>query len=264
MDKCLSEEYQNLLEAVLSVPLAIMSSVLHDVCATLTFRAAATAARDLEAPPHRWRHHIQVSTSVSRVQARPAPSHVQRSLGHIHSLSHMHVAHAIVVTRLARTLRICSMLLMSITCRPSRTCSCLQVGLRMSIWKNAPLSKENNSFTATAGGPDAAAAPGAPVATNVPGLSAPGHEENVSAIPKGSTVVPAVEVGIVNQQLACVGDPSLEDQWLQGRIQEQLGVAVPALKLDATSVPLEAMLLVRSLPLSLQHPHSFCAKIDLL
>lgn len=70
VDKCLSEEYENLLEAVLSVPLAIMSSVLHDVCATLTFRAAAAAARDLQAPPHRWRHHLSMSTSVSCVQAR--------------------------------------------------------------------------------------------------------------------------------------------------------------------------------------------------
>lgn len=70
MDKCLSEQYENLLEAVLSVSLAIMSSVLHDVCATLTFRAAAAAARDLQAPPHRWRHHIAVSTNVARVQVR--------------------------------------------------------------------------------------------------------------------------------------------------------------------------------------------------
>jgi hypothetical protein len=72
VDKVLREEYQNLLEAVLSVPLAIMSSVLHDVCATLTFRAASSAARDLQAPPHRWRHHLAVSTSVSRVQACPS------------------------------------------------------------------------------------------------------------------------------------------------------------------------------------------------
>lgn len=94
VDKCLSEEYRNLLEAVLSVPLAIMSSVLHDVCATLTFRAAASAARELQMPPHRWRHHLVVSTSVARVQARPAHrSAIQYSFTGLYALKGWNIEH---------------------------------------------------------------------------------------------------------------------------------------------------------------------------
>lgn len=68
VEKCLREEYGNLLEAALSMPLAIMASTLHDVAASLTFNAAAAAARRLQQPPHRWRHHIDVSTRVKCVQ----------------------------------------------------------------------------------------------------------------------------------------------------------------------------------------------------
>lgn len=86
---------------------------------------------------------------------------------------------------------------------------------------------------------------GAPVATNTPSVPVAAQEEQVSFIPPGSTVIPAVEVGIVNQQLVCVGDPSLEDQWLEARTQEHVGITVPELKFDASTVPVEAMLLVR-------------------
>jgi hypothetical protein len=114
------------------------------------------------------------------------------------------------------------------------------------LWTNAPLSKQICDTTGLASRPDAAAS-AAPVATSTPSISTPGEgaQQEISAIPPGSTVVPAVEVGIVNQQLLCVGDPSLEDQWLEAKVQEQLGVAVPELQCDASSVPLEAMLLVR-------------------
>lgn len=66
-EKCLREAYSNLLEAALSMPLAIMASMLHDVAASLTFNAAAAAARRLQQQPHRWRHHIDVSTRVKCV-----------------------------------------------------------------------------------------------------------------------------------------------------------------------------------------------------
>lgn len=56
-EKCLSEEYGDLLEAVLSMPLALMSSMLHDIAAAMTFYGAALAARALLKPPHRWHHH---------------------------------------------------------------------------------------------------------------------------------------------------------------------------------------------------------------
>jgi hypothetical protein len=142
------------------------------------------------------------------------------------------------------------------TCIPGQpicvtgACTSLQVGLRIQLWTNAPLSKPTSDTPGVASGPVAAAS-AVPVAPNTSSTPPVGEavEQGISAIPPGSTVVPAVEVGIMNQQLIFVGDPSLEDQWLEARVQEQLGIAVPKLRCNASSVPLEAMLLVCSCPL---------------
>lgn len=126
----------------------------------------------------------------------------------------------------------------------------MQVGLRVSIWTNAPLSKDVapaiTGAVAVAEVTASGATIGTPTATNAPSIPHGEQEEQVSAIPAGSTIIPALEVGIVNQQLVCIGDPSLQDQWREAQIQERLGIAVPHLQLDASSVPVEAVMLVCS------------------
>ena len=127
------------------------------------------------------------------------------------------------------------------------------MGLRVNIWENAPLSKSKavpalhtNAASAPSPADNATgAARGAPTPTNTLHTPTTEQEEKVSAIPAGSTVVPAVEVGIVNQQLVCLGDPSLEDQWLEVQTQGGDEFVMPELRLDASRVPLEAVLLVR-------------------
>ena len=117
----------------------------------------------------------------------------------------------------------------------------------MRMWVNAPLSKTTASLDTKApatAADTAGAAIGAAGATNTPHAPVTEQEEPVSAILPGSTLVPAVEVGIVNQQLVCVGDPSLEDQWLEAQTQGHTGFTVPELELDASTTPVEAMLLV--------------------
>lgn len=129
----------------------------------------------------------------------------------------------------------------------------MQVGLRVNIWANAPLSKSKAVpalHTDAASAPSPAdnatgAAAGAPTPSNTLHNPATDQDEKVSAIPAGSTVVPAVEVGIVNQQLVCLGDPSLEDQWLEVQTQGGDELVMPELRLDASRVALEAVLLVR-------------------
>jgi len=158
VEKCLREEYGNLLEAALSMPLAIMHSVMHDVAGSLTFNAAAAAAQRLKLPPHRWRHHVDVTTRVKAVQ----------------------------------------------------------MGIRVELWRNAPLS--------LAGAPAAEAAPG---------------EE------PSQTLMPAMEVGTLHGAVACCCDPPVRELWQQAGAEEELGRPAPVPRVDPVGVDLESSLLVR-------------------
>eukprot|EP00892_Ulva_mutabilis_P004219 jgi/Ulvmu1/2169/UM013_0013.1 len=159
VEKCLREEYDNLLEAALSMPLAIMHSILHDVAGSLTFNAAASAARALKQAPHRWRNHIDVSTSVQRVQ----------------------------------------------------------MGIRVEIWRNAPL---------------ASAAP--PPAADASSGAEPGPPPALQ---------PALEVGTLRGAVTCCCDPPVSELWQQAGVSEELGQLPQEPWVDPVGVDLESALL---------------------
>lgn len=69
-DACLEEEYPSLLSAALSAPVALLQSVLHDVAASLAFRAACASASDLaRSQSSCWREALHcgpVTKQISR------------------------------------------------------------------------------------------------------------------------------------------------------------------------------------------------------
>ena len=69
VEECLQREHSSFLSAALSVPLTVLHSVLHDVAASLTFRAAcASAARLSSFKDSAWCGALRASSHVKQVR----------------------------------------------------------------------------------------------------------------------------------------------------------------------------------------------------
>jgi hypothetical protein len=67
-EDCLNKEYPTLLVAALSAPIALLHATLHDIAASLSFRAAASAASALAATG-RWDGRLGIAADTRHVDA---------------------------------------------------------------------------------------------------------------------------------------------------------------------------------------------------